>query len=173
MLLKDIAPWRWGGLRHPDEDNHPYPSILREIDELHQEMNRIFENFWKSYDSKSVMAHAWHQDDLLPKVDETEDEQAIHVKVELPGMSEENVDLTLAGGMLTIRGKKEREKEEEQKDFYRKERSFGAFKRVLPIPAEVDESKIEARFEKGVLLIELPKTEESRSKIKHIPVKAA
>lgn len=173
MLLKDIAPWRWGGLRHLDEDSRPFESFLHEMDELHKEMNRLFENFWKGYGSENVLAHTWQQEALMPRVDETEDEQAIHIKIELPGMSEQDVDLTLSSGVLTVRGKKEREQEEEHKDFYRKERSFGSFKRVLPIPAEVDESKIEAKFEKGVLHIELPKTEEARSKIKHIPVKAA
>ena len=74
---------------------------------------------------------------------------------------------------LTIRGEKKREDEEKGKDFYRKERSFGAFRRSLPIPADVDEGKIDASFAKGVLYIELPKTEEARKKISHIDVKAA
>ena len=84
-----------------------------------------------------------------------------------------NVDITLSNGVLTIRGEKKREDEEKGKDFYRKERSFGAFRRSLPIPAEVDEGKIDASFTKGVLYIELPKTEEARKKVTHIDVKAA
>ena len=173
MLMKDLAPWRWGGLHHPDEDSRPFESFLQEMDELHQEMNQVFESFWKCQGSQSLLAHGWHQNDLVPLVDESEDDEAIHVRIELPGMDQDDVDITLSRGVLTIRGRKQREKEEDEKDFYRKERSFGAFKRVLTIPAEVDESKIEARFEKGVLHIDLPKSEEARSSVRRIPVQAA
>jgi HSP20 family protein len=173
MTLKDIVPWRWGGLRHWNEEDRPYESFLREMDSLHKEMDRLFEDFWKGSGSHSFMASPWHRGELTPRVDETEDEKAFHIKVELPGMDEEDVDITLSGGVLIIRGEKKREEEEKGKDFYRQERSFGSFRRSLPIPVDVDEGKIEANFRKGVLFIELPKTEEARKKIKHIPVKAA
>ena len=88
-------------------------------------------------------------------------------------MGQDDVDISLSGGVLTIRGEKKREEEEKGKDYYRSERSFGSFRRSLPVPVDVDESKIEAKFDKGILYIELPKTEEARNKIKHIPVKAA
>ena len=68
---------------------------------------------------------------------------------------------------------KKQEKEEKEKDYYRKERSFGSFRHVLPIPVAVDEAKIQASFKKGVLSIELPKTKESQKKVKKITVKAA
>jgi HSP20 family protein len=110
---------------------------------------------------------------LSPQVDEIEDDKAIHIKVELPGMDKEDVDISLSGGMLTITGEKKREEEEKGKDFYRKERSFGSFRRTLPIPVEVDEAKIKASFKKGILSIDLPKTPEARKKVKHITVKAA
>ena len=111
--------------------------------------------------------------ELTPRIDETEDEKAFHVKVELPGMSQDDVDVALSAGVLTIRGEKKREEEEKGKDFYRRERSFGSFRRSLPIPVDVDENLIEAKFEKGILYIELPKTEEARNKVKHISVEAA
>ena len=173
MTLKDIVPWRWGGLRHWDEEDRPYESFLREMDTLHKEMDRLFEDFWKGSGSHTFMARPWHHGNLTPRVDETEDENSFHVKVELPGMDQDDVNISLTGGVLTIRGEKKREEEEKGKDYYRSERSFGSFRRSLPIPVDVDESKIEAKFEKGILYIELPKTEEARSKVKHIPVKAA
>ena len=88
-------------------------------------------------------------------------------------LDEDDVDVTLSGGVLTIRGEKKREEEEKGKDYYRSERHFGSFRRSLPIPVDVDETKIEAEFKKGVLNIELPKTREARDKVKHIPIKAA
>jgi HSP20 family protein len=173
MTLKDMVPWRWGGLRHWDEEDRPYESFLREMDTLHKEMDHLFENFWKGSGNHTFMTKPWRHGALTPRVDETEDEMAFHVKVELPGMDQDDVDVTLSGGVLTIRGEKKREEEEKGKDYYRSERSFGSFRRSLPIPVDVDESKIEAKFEKGILYVELPKTKEAQEKVKHISIKAA
>jgi HSP20 family protein len=181
MTLKEMVPWRWGGLRRWDDEDRPFESFLREMDSLHKDMDRLFEDFWRGSGRHSpmtthwpsMMATPWAHGEVTPRVDETEDEKAFHIQVELPGMDKEDVDITMANGLLTIRGEKKREEEEKGKDFYRKERSFGAFRRSLPIPADVDESKIDASFTKGVLYIELPKTEEARKKITHIDIKAA
>ena len=174
MTLKDIVPWRWGGLRHwEEEERRPYESFLREMDSLHKEMDRLFDEFWKGSGPHHFMNQPWFEGELTPRIDESEDDKAIHVKVELPGMDEEDVDITLSNGVLTVRGEKKREDEEKGKDYYRSERSFGAFRRSLPVPADIDESKIEAEFKKGILYIELPKSEEARKQVKHIPVKAA
>jgi HSP20 family protein len=180
MTLKEMVPWRWGGLRRWDDEERPFESFFREMDTLHKEMDRLFEDFWKGSGRHSLMTTPWQSmmtpwshAEVMPRVDETEDEKAFHIQVELPGMDREDVDITLANGMLMIRGEKKREDEEKGKDFYRKERSFGSFRRTLPIPAEVDESKIDASFKKGVLYIELPKSEEARKKVTHIDVKAA
>jgi HSP20 family protein len=180
MTLKEMVPWRWGGLRRWDDEERPFESFFREMDTLHKEMDRLFEDFWKGSGRHSLMTTPWQsmltpwsRTEVMPRVDETEDEKAFHIQVELPGMDKEDVDITLSSGMLMIRGEKKREDEEKGKDFYRKERSFGAFRRTLPIPAEVNEKAIEASFKKGVLYIELPKSEEARKKVTHIDVKAA
>ncbi len=119
------------------------------------------------------MPTAWGHELTLPKIDETEDDKAFYMSIELPGMDEKDVDIMLSGRLLTIRGTKKEDKKAEGKDYYRRERKFGSFRRTLELPGEVDESKIEAFFKKGVLKIELPRTEEAQNKIKHIDVKAA
>ena len=88
-------------------------------------------------------------------------------------MDESDIEVTLADGLLTIKGEKKRESEEQDKDFYRKERAFGSFQRTIAIPGEVDESAITASFKKGVLKIDLPKSEEAQKKVTHIEVQAA
>ena len=103
MTLKDIVPWRWGGLRHWESNDRPYESFLREMDTLHEEMNRLFDSFWKDSGSRNFLTRPWQADDLTPRIDETEDDKAYHVKVELPGMDEEDVDITLSDSVLTIR----------------------------------------------------------------------
>jgi HSP20 family protein len=175
MTLKDMVPWRWGGLRHWTEEDRPYESFLREMDSLHKEMDRLFEDFWKGSEAPTRLGRFGQHGEMqvMPRIDESEDESAFHIKVELPGMDQDDVDVTLANGILTIRGEKKQEEEEKSKDFYRRERTFGSFRRELPIPGEVDDGKIRAKFEKGVLFIELPKSEEAQKKVKHIPVQAA
>lgn len=173
MTRKELSPWRWGGMKRWQHERHPFESLIQQMDTLHKEMGSLFEDFWA--DNESMMQHdePMKFGSLTPRLDETEDEQAFHITVELPGMDKKDVDVSLSDGTLTIKGEKKREKEEEGKDFYHKERSFGAFRRTVSIPAEVDETKIEASFKKGVLSIELPKTKEAQRKITHIDVKAA
>jgi HSP20 family protein len=173
MTLKEMVPWRWGGLRRWEEGERPLQMFGREIDTLHRDMDRLFEDFMRGSIRPLQMTETWGFGDIAPTLDVTEDEKAFRIAVELPGMDDKDIDVTLTEGLLTIRGEKKQEKEDKGKDFYRKERTFGAFRRALPIPGDVDETKIDASFKKGVLNIVLPKTEEARSKIRHINVKAA
>ena len=161
MSKKELAPWSWGRLRRVDDQ--PYENLQHEID-------RLMNDFWSG--RGLTMRGLWNEGALSPRVDETEDKISYHIKVELPGMDEKDVDITLENGLLTIKGEKKQEEEEKGKDFYRKERSFGSFRRTLPISGDVDEAKIKASFKKGVLSIDLPKSEEAKKKVKKISVKA-
>ena len=173
MTLREIVPWRWGGLRRWEPDEGPFGSIRRQMETLHKEMDRLFDEWPIETARPSFMPWAWGREFTMPNIDETEDEKAFYVSIELPGMDEKDVDITLSGRLLTIRGEKKEDEKEEGKDFYRRERKYGSFRRTLELPGEVDESKIEAYFKKGVLKIELPRTKEAQAKIKHIDVKAA
>jgi HSP20 family protein len=173
MALRELVPWRWGGLRRWEEEDQPLHAFRTEMESLHREMDRLFEDLWRGAGRPSTLPEAMHLGDVYPRVDETEDDKAYHVAVELPGMDEKDVEVTLTDGLLTIRGEKKQVEEEKGKDFYRKERSFGSFRRALPIPGEVDESKIKASYKKGVLIVDLPKSEAAQKKVRHIDVKAA
>jgi HSP20 family protein len=111
--------------------------------------------------------------DFMPRVDVSETDKVIKVTVELPGMNEDDIDLTLSRESLTIRGEKKEESEENDRDFYRMERCYGSFSRVIPLSAEVDEGKAQADFNKGVLKITLPKTAEAQRSRKKIEIKSA
>ena len=173
MTLRDIVPWRWGSLRHWEPDESPFGAFRNQMASMHREMDNLFENLSSDPARQAFYPQAMGRQMVMPDIDETEDDKAFHVSIELPGMDEGDVDITLSGRLLTIRGEKKGEEKEERKDFYRRERTYGSFRRTLELPGDVDESKIEASFKKGVLKIELPKTEESQGKIKHIAVKAA
>jgi HSP20 family protein len=173
MALGDMVPWRWGGLRRWEGEDRPFDAYRREMDALHRDMDRLFTGLWGE-SGGTALPDVWgRRRELVPQLDVTEDDKAFHVGIELPGMDEKDVDVTLSDRVLTIRGEKKEEKEQKEKDFFRRERAYGSFRRTLEVPSEVDAGKIEASFRKGVLTIDLPKTQEAQQKVKHISVKAA
>jgi HSP20 family protein len=105
----------------------------------------------------------------VPPANVAETEENVEVTVELPGMKPEEVHVEFKNGELWISGERKAETEEKGKAFHRVERSYGEFRRVIPMPAAVNEEKIEAEYREGVLRITVPKTEESKPR--HIRVK--
>jgi HSP20 family protein len=99
-----------------------------------------------------------------PNIDVMEKNDKYLIKAELPGVKEEDVEISLTGDMLTISGEKTEESEEERKGYYYAESSYGAFSRSITIPSSVDPEKIEANFSNGVLEVNLPKTPETKPK---------
>ena len=104
------------------------------------------------------------------KFDIGEDDKAIEISAEMPGMDEDDVDLTLSDGVLTIKGEKKAEHEEKDKNYHLTERRYGAFQRSFRLPDTVDEGKVKASFDKGVLKVLLPKSVEAKSKTKKIAI---
>ena len=93
-----------------------------------------------------------------PRMDVSETDKEIVVSAELPGLADEDIDVSLSLGMLTISGEKKQEKEKKGRNYYHVERSYGSFQRSIPLPAEVDTNQVDAVFKKGVLTVTLPKT---------------
>ena len=87
-------------------------------------------------------------------------------------MDEKNIEVKITNGMLTIKGQKQEEKEEEKQDYYLRERSFGSFERTFPVPDGVELDQVDASFKKGVLTVTLPKTAGAQKPEKKITVKA-
>lgn len=94
---------------------------------------------------------------VRPAIDVTENDTAITLTAELPGMSEKEVDLTVADGVLSLKGEKRIEHVSDKDDVHLVERSYGAFERAVPVPDRVDAGKISAKFDKGVLVVTMPK----------------
>jgi HSP20 family protein len=99
-----------------------------------------------------------------PAVDVFEKEDKFVVKAELPGMKEEDIDISVTGGTLTIRGERKTESEVKEEDYYCCERSYGSFSRSIAVPSNVDAQKIEAIYEDGMLEVSLPKIPEIKPK---------
>lgn len=109
--------------------------------------DRIFDNFEMPFGDSSFM----------PSIDVHEDDHAVSISAELPGMKEEDIDISLSQNTLTISGEKKEEFEEKRKSSYRMERRYGSFRRSVALPEGIDEDKIQAIYKNGVLSILVPK----------------
>ncbi len=153
--------------------------LLRPFESLRREIDRLFEDFNMSPFRLPLRRPAFDVEPFwspeswvaLPAVDFIERENGYEVHADLPGVDEKNVEVKLAGDVLTIKGEKQEEKEEKKPDFHVRERHFGSFERAFRVPEGVDAEKIDASFKKGVLTIMMPKTAEAQKPVKSIPVK--
>jgi len=125
---------------------------------LRDEVNRLFEDFF----SGSMTPFA--KGEWLPSIDVSETDSQVSVKVEVPGMDPKDIDISLMGDTLTIKGEKKEETREKKENYTRMECRYGAFQRVLTLPTPVDQSKVNATYKNGVLKITMDKKEESRSR---------
>ena len=162
MQIKDLIPWarKNGAPEAKTEESNPIAALQRD-------MNRLFENFWSRMGD---LDWPWGGGEAKSDVVETKD--AVEVSIELPGMDMKDVEVTVTDDMLTVKGEKKIERQEEKKGYYLSERSYGAIYRTIPLPPGVDGEKAEASFKNGVLTIRLPQTPEAQAKVKRIEVKA-
>lgn len=135
---------------------------------LRNEMDKVFDNFSRGFELEPFGKGI---NTFQPKVNIVDSEKEITVSVEIPGMDEKDIDLSLTKDSLTIKGEKKEEKEEKGKNYHRMERSYGSFSRTLPLPVEINTEKAEASYKQGVLTILLPKTEKAVKETKKIPIK--
>ena len=143
----------------------PLLSPFGDFGDLNETTQQLFDEvFGKEFARK---AQGW-----APAVNMAESKDEYTVTAELPGMKPEDVSVDFTDGMLTIRGEKVNEKTEKEDDrtYYMWERRFGTFQRTLPFPGGIDEKKIAAEFNDGVLTVHLPKTEEVKPKRQAIPI---
>ena len=148
-MLRSMIPWRE---RFPAT----FPRFENEMEDL---MERFFGN-----------GEEWGLTRFTPSLNVSETDNGYEVSVELPGLKPEEVHVELKEGNLWISGEKKEESEEKGKTFHRIERRHGEFRRMIQLPGAVAEEKVEAKFENGVLKVNVPKSE--KVKPKKIPVKA-
>jgi HSP20 family protein len=118
-------------------------------------MDRVFEDF---FGSRRWGLIPW-EGEWTPAMDVAETEGEVVVKAEVPGIDPKEIDISLSGDVLTVKGEKKSEREEKKENYHLVERSYGSFLRSVTLPAAVNADKIEAHYEKGVLTITCPKGE--------------
>src|SRR6201984_1876284 len=126
---------------------------FREFNVLQDRMNRLFQDFAPRGTGEEEMATGA----FVPPVDIYEDEHSITLKVELPGVDPKDVDVRVENNTLTLKGERKFEKEEKEENFHRIERRYGSFVRSFTLPASVETESIDAKYENGVLKLELKK----------------
>lgn len=139
------------------------------LERLRQAVQRVFQRWLpeRTAGSRGAQIEAWSPSWLGlggPLVDVEEDDEAIYVTAEMPGLDKDDFRLELFGDRLVLYGEKKVGRERRTRDYYYSECSYGAFSRSIVLPCEVDAGRTEARYRNGVLTVRLPKTESARAR---------
>lgn len=146
-------------------------SLLRwdpfeELEELRESMDRLFEDFFGRRPLRRVRADRWQ-----PAIDMYETDREVVVRAELPGIDPKDVDISISGNVLSLKGESKLEREVNEKDYYRRELRYGAFSRSITLPVDVKAEGAKATFRHGILEVRIPKAEEALPKTIKIEVK--
>ena len=133
----------------------------REFSTLQDRVNRIFR---ESYSSPEGPEETLTTTSFAPLVDVYEDEHNITLKIEVPGIDEKDIDVSIENNTLAVHGQRKFEKEEKEENFQRIERHYGSFTRSFTLPTSVDPEQVSAHYDKGVLKIRLAKKAEAKPK---------
>lgn len=170
MAITDLIPWKRKESSVPVHREEEENALL----DLQSQMNRMFDEFFeRPFGLSSFFGGQGLSRMFDPQLDVTETDKAVTISAELPGLEPEDINISLDRDVLTISGEKRAENEEKGARYYRVERSYGSFYRSIPLPSEVEEEKINATFKRGVLKVDLPKTQKAREKSKRISVKSS
>jgi HSP20 family protein len=133
----------------------------RDVSNLQDRMNRIFRESFSSEGSDEALTTS----NFAPPVDVYEDEHNITLKIEVPGIDEKDINVSIENNTLTVRGERRFEKDEKEENFQRVERMYGSFTRSFTLPNTVDPEQTSAHYEKGVLRIRIAKKAEAKPKL--------
>src|SRR5918992_4517889 len=133
---------------------------FRDLRSLQEEVNRLFStNLTRSFDDEGIGRGAWN-----PSVDIYENKDQIVLEAELPGMKQDDFELTVENNVITLRGERQFEKKEEADNYHRVERSYGSFTRSFTLPQTVSTENVVAEYRNGVLRVTMPKREEVKAR---------
>jgi HSP20 family protein len=162
MGVRDLIPWTKG--QQLSTGHESFDSFFT----LHREMNRLFDDVFRGFGSLGRIGNPLVEGQFSwPRLELSETDNAVTVSAELPGLSEKDVQVEIANGVLSIRGEKKAERTDESK--FISERYYGSFQRQIQLEG-VEEDKAQADFKNGVLTVTLPKAERSKQNVKRIAI---
>lgn len=172
MELSKLNPWNW--FKHEEtgdssrsiplkiaDYSSQAPTVTGNIWQLHREMDRLFDEAFRGFGLPSRLTSKLSTDETAsfrPKLNVASDDKQYTISLEAPGLAQQDIKLELNGRTLLIQGEKRFEKEDKDKHYYRIERRYGQFQRVLDVPDDVELAKITAKMDNGLLNINLPRT---------------
>lgn len=134
---------------------------------IQNEINRLFNtSLSRWFDTDNLLESAWS-----PAIDVKESKDDVVIVADIPGVNKEDIEVSVHGDILTIKGEKKQETQEKGKDFIHTERFYGSFSKSISLPCETDISKADTNYKDGVLKIVLPKKEEAKTKQIQIKVR--
>jgi HSP20 family protein len=145
-------------IRYQDPESTAWSPFNR-LTSLRDEVNRLFDISFPGYSRDTSFFSGWS-----PALDVNQDKDHVYVKVELPGMRKEDINISLHEGMLTISGERKHEDEVKNGESFRSERFFGKFHRSVSLPTQVDNNNVKASYKDGLLVVTIPKAEEAKPK---------
>ncbi len=188
MDMKKLAPWNWFKKEHEDAVNtvpvkrdettggmprfpdHP-------LHRFHQEVDRLFEDAFRGFglqDSvQKSLRPAAGQGLFKPRLYLGATGDVYSISVEVPGVEAKDVHVDIANDTLTIRGEKKQEKEEKDRHYYRLERSYGNFQRILSLPEDADRDNVTASFKNGILQVKIPRKPLPASDVRKIDIQSS
>lgn len=186
MDMKKLNPWNW--FKHEEiqdkketvpikrgevmQAHHPFTNMMQ----LHREIDRLFDDAFRGFPSigRSPFWDQMTNDDFLPafraNVNVASDDKHYTITLEAPGMEQKDLSIELKDRALFIKGNKQQEEEEKDKHYYRVERHYGSFERVLAIPDDANADEISATMKNGVLTVSIPRKERPKSDVKQIEI---
>jgi HSP20 family protein len=164
--FKALAPWRDKSNAPAPREEHrdPFLAFRREVD-------RMFDDFFSGFGRRKGGLAFGSWETPTPCMDLTENDKEIVVTAEMPGLDEKDFEVTVAGDLLTLKGEKKAEHEHRNGDAHYVERRFGSFSRSVRLPFEVQDEKLDAHYEKGVLTIRVPKPADMQRQARRIDVR--
>jgi HSP20 family protein len=174
--LMKWTPFRFARGRRRAADVPARTNGSQSLSSMRDDMSQMLDRFWTNPFAAFETPDRWFGDfsapAFQPRLDVTDDKNALRVAAEVPGVDAKDLTVEVQDGVLTLTGEKKQEMSGEEEGCYHTERSYGFFQRSIPLPAEIDAAKAEAKFDKGVLTVKLPKTERSKQQTTKIAIKA-
>jgi HSP20 family protein len=164
--LKALVPWRDKSQTpapRGDDLHDPFLSFRRDVD-------RMFDDFFSGFGRRAVGSPFASWTAPTPSLDLTETEKEIGVTAEMPGLDDKDFEVNVSGDVLTLKGEKRAKHEHRNGDAYHMERRFGSFSRSVRLPFEVQDEKVDARYQKGELTIRVPKPADMQRQVRRIEV---
>jgi len=182
MDFSKLAPWNWFKdeeeskskvvpvKKHEStivDNTNPLLNVQKELENMFEVLHKNFEDTLAPFKSDKLFQDGWFE----PSLDVASNDDIYTIKLELPGVDKKNIEIEVENNTMRIKGEKKQESEEKNNDYYRVERRYGSFQRILNLPEDSDIDNIESEYKDGILSVNIPKKSIEQKDVKKIGIK--